>query len=76
MLKFEKKQIQSFQSYGKYYFRNYGSTKIQRLLNEVLISILEKENKNQEELDEDAFEKTTNISSMYSSIEKTIISQD
>ncbi len=67
-----KKRIQST---AKYYLRNNG-TGLTRLLNEDLISYIENGNKSQAEFDEDVFEKTTDISSMYASIKKTIISQD
>ena len=67
-----KKQIQST---AKYYIRN-NTTSIKRLLNEDLIEYIEKSNKSKLEFDEDVFEKDTDISSMYTSIRKTIISQD
>ncbi len=67
-----KKRIQST---AKYYLRNNGDG-LTRLLNEDLISYIEKDNKRQSDFDEDEFEKTSDISSMYSSIKKTIISQD
>lgn len=67
-----KKRIQST---AKYYLRNNG-TGLTRLLNKDLISYIEKDNKSQSDFDEDEFEKTSDISSMYSSIKKTIISQD
>lgn len=67
-----KKRIQST---AKYYLRNNG-TGLTKLLNEDLISYIEKDNKSQSDFDEDEFEKTSDISSMYSSIKKTIISQD
>ena len=63
------------QSTAKYYLRKHG-TALSRLVNEDLISYIEKDKQSQSEFDEDVFEKTTDISSMYESIKKTIISQD
>lgn len=64
-------------STAKYYLRNDKSTGLTRLLNKDLISYLQKEDKKgQSDFDEGEFEKTSDISSMYSSIKKTIISQD
>lgn len=64
-------------STGKYYLRGNNGTDLARLVNGDLISYLQKENKKgQSDFDEDEFEKTSDISSMYSSIKKTIISQD
>lgn len=67
-----KKRIQST---AKYYLRN-GGTGLTRLLNKDLISYIEDDGKNQSAFDENVFEKATDISSMYASIRKTIISQD
>lgn len=62
---------------AKYYLRNDKSTGLTQLLNRDLISYLQKEDKKgQSDFDEEEFEKTSDISSMYSSIKKTIISQD
>lgn len=61
---------------AKYYLRK-SMTSITQLLDEELISFLEKDNKkSQVEFDEGVFEKTTDISHMYTSIKETIISQD
>ncbi len=69
-----KKRIQST---AKYYLRNNDTgTELTRLLNKDLISYIEKDNKSRSDFDEDEFEKTSDISSIYSSIKKTIISQD
>ena len=64
-------------STGKYYLRGNSGTDLTRLVNEDLISYLQKEEKKgHSDFDEDEFEKASDISSMYSSIKKTIISQD
>ena len=69
-----KKRISSI---GKYYLRGNNGTSLSRLVNEDLISYLQKEDKKgQSDFDEDEFEKNSDISFMYSSIKKTIISQD
>ena len=69
-----KKKINST---AKYYLRGESKTSLARLLNEDLISYLENNNHKKESgFDEDEFENTSDISSMYSSIKKTIISQD
>lgn len=69
-----KKRISST---GKYYLRGNSGTDLTRLVNGDLISYLQKEDKKgQSDFDEDEFKKTSDISSMYSSIKKTIISQD
>lgn len=70
--KIRKKQIQST---GKYYLRSNG-TGLTKLLNGDLISYIEKDNKNKSDFDEEEFKKTSDISSMYLSIKKTIVSQD
>ena len=73
-IKIRKKRISST---AKYYLRSENGTGLTRLLNEDLISYLQKEDKKgQSDFDEEEFEKTSDISSMYSSIKKTIISQD
>ncbi len=59
---------------AKYYLRKDSGALI-RLVNDDLISFLEN-SKGKSEFDEGEFEKTTDISAMYSSIKKTIISQD
>ena len=64
-------------STAKYYLRNDKSTGLTQLLNKDLISYLQKKDKKgQSDFDEGEFEKASDISSMYSSIKKTIISQD
>lgn len=64
-------------STSKYYLRKSSGTDLTRLVNQNLINYLQKSDKNeQSDFDEDEFEKTSDISSMYSSIKKTIISQD
>ena len=61
---------------AKYYLRD-NDDGITRLVNNDLINFLEKDSsKGKLEFDEGEFEKSTNISTMYSSIKKTIISQD
>ena len=71
------KRISSMTSMSKYYLRNENRTGLTKILNEDLISILQKKDKKgQSDFDEDEFEKTSDISSMYLSIKKTIISQD
>lgn len=59
----------------KYYLRKDSGTGLRSLENNDLIDFLEKQN-NESEFDEEEFEKSTDISTMYSSIKKTIISQD
>lgn len=60
----------------KYYYFVNGSN-LNELVNNDLISFLEKDSsKGKLEFDEGEFEKSTDISTMYSSIKKTIISQD
>lgn len=64
-------------SAGKYYLRKDGGNSLSKIVNEGLMSYLQKNNrKEQSELNENEFEKNSDISSMYSSIKKTIISQD
>ncbi len=64
-------------STGKYYLRGDNGTSLSKLINEDLITYLQNnDKKGQSDFDEDEFEKTSDISSMYSSIKKTIISQD
>ncbi len=58
---------------AQYYLRNDTGNGLIKLKNEGLISYLQKSEK---DFDEDEFEKNTDISTMYSSIKKTIISQD
>ena len=60
----------------KYFFRN-DNGKLIQLTNKDFISFLEKNSsKDKSEFNEEEFEKITDISTMYSSIKKTIISQD
>lgn len=62
---------------AKYYLRNNKGDELTKLVNSDLISFLEKDSsKDKSKFDEGEFEKTTDISTMYSSIKKTIISQD
>lgn len=62
---------------AKYYLRNDNGDGLIQLVNNDLISFLEKDSsKGKSEFDEGEFEKSTDISTMYSSIKKTIISQD
>lgn len=64
-------------STAKYYLRNDNGTGLTKLVNNDLINFLEKDStKGKSEFDEEVFEKSTDISTMYSSIKKTIISQD
>lgn len=62
---------------AKYYLRHDTGDGLTQLVNNDLIDFLEKDyNKNESEFDEKEFKKITDISTMYSSIKKTIISQD
>lgn len=62
---------------AKYYLRKDSGDGLTQLVNNDLISFLEKDSsKGKSEFDEGEFEKSTDISTMYSSIKKTIISQD
>lgn len=62
---------------AKYYLRAKNGTDLTRLVNQDLLTYLQKgEKKEQSDFDADEFEKNSDISSMYSSIKKTIISQD
>lgn len=62
---------------AKYYLRKDSGDGLTKLVNNELISFLEKDSsKGKSEFDEGEFEKSTDISTMYSSIKKTIISQD
>lgn len=64
-------------STAKYYLRDDNGTGLTKLVNNDLINFLEKDStKGKSEFDEEVFEKSTDISTMYSSIKKTIISQD
>ncbi|MCL2859629.1 MAG: AAA family ATPase [Oscillospiraceae bacterium] len=63
---------------GKYYIRSEKSpTSLSRLIDKKLIRICDETfSEKSSDFDEEAFEKTSNISKMYSFIKKTIISQD
>lgn len=62
---------------AKYYLRKDSGDGLTQLVNSDLISFLEKDSsKGKSEFDEGEFQKSTDISTMYSSIKKTIISQD
>lgn len=62
---------------AKYYLRSDKGSGLTKLLNKDIISYLQKESKKGDsDYVEDEFETTTDISSMYISIKKTIISQD
>lgn len=62
---------------AKYYLRDDNGDGLTKLVNNDLINFLEKDSlKVKSEFDEEVFEKSTDISTMYSSIKKTIISQD
>ena len=61
---------------AKYYTREKGKTILTAVLNEDLRNYLEMQSNNKREFDEEVFEKNTDISTMYSSVKKTIISQD
>ena len=64
-------------STGKYYLRGKNGTDLIRLVNQDLINYLQKSDKKEQvDFSEEEFEKTSDISFMYSSIKKTIISQD
>ena len=61
---------------AKYYLRD-GDYKLTKLVNNDLITFLEKDRtRDNSGFDEGEFEKNTDISTMYSSIKRTIISQD
>ena len=61
----------------KYFLRNDKGNGMIQLTNKDFISFLEKNSsKDKSEFNEEEFEKITDISTMYSSIKKTIISQD
>lgn len=62
---------------AKYYLRGSDNDKLTKLVNNDLITFLEKDRtRDNSGFDEGEFEKSTDISTMYSSIKKTIISQD
>ena len=62
---------------AKYYLRKEDGSGLTILVNNDLISFLAKDStKSKSGFDEEVFEKNTDISTMYSSIKKTIISQD
>lgn len=62
---------------AKYYLRDSDNDKLTKLVNNDLITFLEKDRtRDNSWFDEGEFEKSTDISTMYSSIKKTIISQD
>ena len=62
---------------AKYYLRDSDNDKLTKLVNNDLITFLEKDRtRDNSGFDEGEFEKNTDISTMYSSIKKTIISQD
>lgn len=62
---------------AKYYLRDSDNDKLTKLVNNDLITFLEKDRtRDNLGFDEGEFEKSTDISTMYSSIKKTIISQD
>lgn len=62
---------------ARYYLRNDSGTGLTRLVNNDLINLLESEKKkSSKDFDEEEFEKVTDISTMYKSVKKTIISQD
>lgn len=64
-------------STDKYFIRGDKGINLINLVNQDLISFLKKnDNKKNSGFNEEEFEKTSDISSMYSSIKKTIISQD
>lgn len=60
---------------AKYYLKDINKNTFSRLLNKDIISYLQNE-KEQTDFDEEELENNSDISSMYSSIKKTIISQD
>lgn len=62
---------------AKYYLRTDTGERLTKLVNEELVKYLNQNNqKNKLEFAEEVFEKNTDISDMYVSIKKTIISQD
>ena len=69
-----KKRIEST---GKYYLRGNTGTNLTRLVNQRLINYIQKcHKKEQTDFDEEELKTASDISSMYSSIKRTIISQD
>ena len=74
---FDQVRVNRIVSTAKYYLRNDNGTGLTKLVNNDLVNFLEKDSaKGKSEFDEEVFEKNTDISTMYSSIKKTIISQD
>lgn len=62
---------------AKYYLRTDSGDELSKLVNRDLINFLEKDkSKEKLEFNEEEFKKNTDISTMYTSIKKTIISQD
>ena len=61
---------------SRYYLRDKHGDGLTQLVNGDLINYLNKCSSKKSDFDEDVFEKSTDISTMYSSIKKTIISQD
>ncbi len=61
----------------KYYLRGSQGINLTRLVNQDLINYLQENDKKiQSDFDEDEFDRISDISSMYASIRKTVISQD
>ena len=75
-VEFESIKKKIISSTAKYYLRDNDGVSLKKLVNEKLIEQLENENKRETDFDENEFQNESDISSMYSTIKKTIISQD
>ena len=61
---------------AKYYLRDSNGTTLKRLMNKNLIEQLDKENQKDSDFNEAELQNASDISTMYTEIKKTIISQD
>lgn len=61
---------------SKYYLRGDNGVSLNKLVNTDLINFLDNENKKSKDFDEEELEQGTDISTMYKSVKKTILSQD
>ena len=75
MVDFEKIRKNKISNSPKYYIKNDNGYELKKIENDDLINFLEKYSC-KSEYDEEIFEKNSSISAMYSSIKRTIISQD
>ena len=75
---FEKMREELISKIGNYYVRNKKSSGLEMLLNNKIVNEIKKTNNLDSELSEEekSNDEKNNISSMYSSIKKTIVSQD